>query len=42
MDWDYVDKILNKYLLTYKKKQNILKDNIQDIFNIPIEDLNKG
>ena len=41
MDWDYVDKILNKYLLTYKKKQNILKDNIQDIFNIPIEDLNK-
>ena len=33
MNWNYVDKILNKYLLTYKKKQRDLKDNIQDIFN---------
>lgn len=34
MNWNYVDKILNKYLLTYKDKQRELKDNIQDIFNL--------
>lgn len=34
MNWNYVDKILNKYLLTYKDKQRELKDNIQGIFNL--------
>lgn len=34
MNWNYVDKILNQYLLTYKRKQNDLKDSIQSIFDM--------
>ena len=34
MNWTYVDKILNQYLLTYKKKQGNLKDSIQNIFDM--------
>lgn len=39
MDWNKVDKVLNKYLLIYKNKQSILKDNIQAIFDLKISNL---
>ena len=39
MNWNKVDKILNKYLSIYKRKQEILKDNIQAIFDLKIKNL---
>ena len=40
MDWNKVDKELQKYLKIYKRKQLDLKDNIQSILDLGIEDYN--
>ena len=40
MDWNKVDTQLAKYLKTYKRKQLDLKDNIQSILDLGIEDYN--
>lgn len=40
MDWNKVDTELAKYLKTYKRKQLDLKDNIQSILDLGIEDYN--